>query len=105
MGRPSEQIRSDDWTTSYVLDEAVLTYGEWLDGSVKRYAQHTRDLGDGKRTDPPSLEHVVEYERALLEGTVFQSIKPKRRIPTNRKPDDTPVEGKQVIRNGDASTG
>lgn len=92
MGRPSEQIRCDDWTAGYVLDDATLMFGEWLDNQVKRYAQHAPEGRDGKPGKPPSMEAVIEYERALLEGTTFQRIIPKRRLPVKKKQQDSTVE-------------
>lgn len=92
MGKPSEQIRCEDWTAGYVLDDAVLTYGGWVTEQVRRYSQHTPDDASGKPGKPPTLENVIEYERALIEGTPFQRIIPKRRLRGRKRQESPPVE-------------
>lgn len=67
------------------MDESVLLYGDWFDNQAKRYAQHTPEGRDGKQGTPPTLEHIIEYERALLEGTPFQRIDPRKRLSARRR--------------------
>ena len=91
MGKPSEQIRCEDWTAGYVLDDAAMVFGGWVDNEVKRYASHTPEKRQGgKDPKPPSMEQVIEYQRALIEGTQFRRIVAKRRLPTGRSQRDTP---------------
>lgn len=87
MGRPSEQIRCDDWTAGYILDDAVLTYGKWVTDEVKRYANHVPSAPQGskKKQEPPSEANVIEYERALIEGTEFRFIRPQRKLPVRKR--------------------
>lgn len=90
MGKPSEQTRCDDWTAAYILDEAALSFGGWVTDEVKRYASHVPASDDSKKKrKPPTLENIMEYQRALVEGTMFNRIVRTRRLPSGRKEEDT----------------
>lgn len=85
MGKPSEQIRCDDWTAGFILDEAALTLGGWLDNEVKRYQSHVPEVASGaKKATPPSLDSVIEYQRALIEGTPFRRILHAKKLRSRR---------------------
>lgn len=93
MGRPSEQIRCSDWTAAYILDDAALVFGTWVENEVKRYANHTPETPQGSKAKakPPTAAQIVEYQRALIEGTPFRRIVAPLRRPTRRRIDDTTV--------------